>query len=98
MKLIGVTRLHALACRAAPLRGAARALHAELAAARWGEEADARAAYPDATLDAGRLVIGLDSTGCAVVAVNYKLGIIVIEFAGDRVDMPAGRPNKGRRT
>ena len=98
MKLIGITRLHALACRNAPLCEAARALHAELAAARWGEEAAVIAAYPNATLNAGRLVIGLDDTHCVVVAVNYKLGIIVIEFAGGRVDMPADRPNKGRPT
>src|SRR4051812_2769239 len=98
MKLIGVTRLYALACRAASLCGAARALHAELAAARWAKEADAAAAYPGATLNAGRLVIGLDDTHCAVVAVNYSLGVIVIEFAGDRVDMPACKSSKGRRT
>jgi len=95
MKLIGLIRLHALACRADRLRGAARALHAELAAASWRKEADATAAFPNATLDAGRLVIDLDDTHCAIVAVNYELGITVIEFAGGRVDMPAG---KGRRT
>lgn len=95
MKLIGLTRLHALACRADQFRGAARALHAELAAARWEKEADAAAAFPNAALDEGRLVIGLDDAHCAVVAVNYKLGIMVIEYAGGRVDMPAG---KGRRT
>ena len=88
MKLIGLTRLHALACRADWLRGAVWALHAELAAARWGNEADAAAAFPNATLDAGKLIIDLDDTNCAVVAVNYGLGIIVIEFAGGRVECP----------
>ena len=95
MKLIGLTRLHALACQAERFCGAARALHSELAAARWMKEADAAAAFPNAALEAGRLVIDLDDTHCAVVAVNYKMGIIVIEYAGGRVGIPAG---KGRRT
>lgn len=98
MKLIGVSRLHALACRVVELRGAARSLHAELAAAGWANAAAAAAAYPHATQHAGRLVITLDDAHCAVVAVNYKLVIILIEYAGGRVDMPAGRPSRGRRT
>ncbi len=94
MRLIGVPTLFALVQRGDPLlRGAVLALHAELVAARWRCIEDAQAAYPNAKYEAHRLVVSLDDLHCAVLAINYEMGIAVFEFAGSRMDSPTSRPN-----
>jgi hypothetical protein len=59
-----------------------RALLAELEEAQWKSEQEALKAYPNAEVDAHRLVISLDEQHCAVVALYYQSEIALIEYAG----------------
>lgn len=99
MKLIGVPLLFALAQRAdPPLRGAALALHAELAAARWSRIDEVLAAFPNAEHEPHRLIVELGDGHCAVVSISYEASIAVIEFAGRRADRTVRSPlNTGDR-
>ena len=87
MRIAGTSRLirAAMGCSAETC-GAYRAFHAELIAASWQSPQDALSAYPNAELEAHRLVVPLDERHCVVVAINYQLEIALIEHAGLRSD------------
>jgi len=99
MKLIGVPILLGVIRNADPsLRGAVLALHAELAAADWSCVEEALTSYPNAEREGHRLVVDLDHRHCAVVGINYEVGIAMIEFAGCRVNRAATlKVSAGRR-
>lgn len=67
------------------LRGAFLALHAELVVASWHSPEDVLATYPHAEQEAHRLVVSIHGTHCAIIAINYELGIALIEHAGLRL-------------
>jgi hypothetical protein len=52
-------------------------------------------AYPAAEVEAHRLIIPLGARHCIVVAINYELGLALIEYAGVRMErtkmLPATR-------
>jgi len=100
MRLIGKSALFTLAqSAAAALRDDVRALAAELEAAEWLSAAEAAGAFPRARLSDHRLIIDLDDRHCAVVAIQYELGIALVEFAGSTVEWNGSkRASKGRRS
>jgi mRNA-degrading endonuclease HigB of HigAB toxin-antitoxin module len=70
----------------ADLSAALRAFHAELEQAQWRSHSDVLTVYPRAEIEAHRFIIPLDERHCVVVALNYELGIAVIEYAGSRTN------------
>jgi hypothetical protein len=98
MRLIGISRLLSLADGAADgLRGMISAFCAELAAAKWDSLDSALAAFPKAERRRHRLVVDLDDLHCVVVGINVEAHIVVVEFAGPRVKLPAAREGRGGR-
>lgn len=99
MRLIGKSELFALAQSASTdLRDAALALTAELESAIWRSQSEAMVAFPRAAFAGHRLVIELDGRHCAVVSIQYELGIAFVEFAGATVEWTGrARRGKGRR-
>lgn len=99
MKVIGKGTLHVLATgNDAALAGAARALFAELSAARWSDAACAARTYPLAEFNGGRMVIALPSDHCAVIVANFLAGVVLVEFAGQRGKIPPHRAPKGKKS
>lgn len=99
MRLVGKLKLADFVRRVAPsMRIAAAALFAELEAADWSEAEEACAAYPNAESNGCRLSISLDDDHCVDVAINYRAGIILIEFIGRCEDSTQIQPAKRRRT
>lgn len=87
MRLMGIGRLYALATSGSgAVASAAASLHAELAAFEWSCADEAAADYPNARFAGHRIEIGLPQDNCVVVAVNYRAGVTLIEFAGPRAD------------
>ena len=81
--VVGKSRAIRLAnAGSADVCGAARALLAELVEAQWRSPQEAVSAYPCAEVKGHRLFIPLDSRHCVIVAVNYALGLALIEHAG----------------
>jgi len=99
MRLIGKSELFTFAQSATEdVREAVLALSAELEAAVWGSASDAEVAFPRAAFAGHRLIIQLDDRHCAVVAIQYELGIALVEFAGSTVDWSGNKlQRKGRR-
>lgn len=100
MRLIGKSELFTLAQSAASdLRNAVHSLAAELEAAAWRSITEAEAAFPLAALTGHRLIIDLDDRHCAVVVIQYELGIALVEFAGPTVEWSGKkRAGKGSRS
>lgn len=100
MRLIGKSELFMLAQSATvDLRDAVLSLAAELEAAVWRSLSEAKAAFPRARFAGGRLIIDFDDRHCAVVAIQYELGIAFVEFVGPTVDWSGKqRPGKGKRS
>ncbi len=98
MRLMGIGKLHALATSGnRALAGAAAALRAELAAAQWADAEDAFEAYPTARFDRHRIQIALPADHCAVVAVNYRAAVALVEFAGPQGAHHSSTPRNARK-
>ena len=99
MRLIGKSALFTLAQSVtAVLRDDVRALAAELEAAEWLSASEAAGAFPRARFSDHRLIIDLDQRHCAVVAIQYELGIALVEFAGPTLEWnESKRASKGRQ-
>lgn len=97
MRLMGIDKLHAIANAANPgLASAAACLRAELAAARWSHPEEAAADFPMAVTQGSRVEIPLDDEHRVVLLVNYRLAIVLVEFAGP-VDAAAAKLKKTRK-
>jgi hypothetical protein len=66
------------------LRDAVACLWHELEEFSWRDARDAARNYPAAKLDGHRLTIDIADGYCAVVAINFALGIALVEFAGKK--------------
>lgn len=98
MRLMGTDKLHALAIvEGHALAHAAACLAAELAAARWTHPDDAAADFPKAIFRGHRMVIRLPDRHSAVLVINYRLGIALVESAGPETEMETARSMKQRR-
>jgi len=87
MRLMGIGKLHALATSAnGAVASAATSLGAELVTFEWNCADEAAADYPNARFAGHLIEIGLPEDNCAVVAVNYRAGVALIEFAGSCAD------------
>jgi hypothetical protein len=76
-----------------------RAPAAELEAAEWLSAIEAAGAFPHARFADHRLIIDLDDRHCAVVAIQYELGIALVEFAGSTEEWSGSkRASRGRRS
>ncbi len=85
MRLMGTSRLLEFTERNGDaVQAAVRALHAELKALEWTSKQDVLASYPSAATVGNRIKVKLDEQHCVVVAINYALGIALVEFAGDQ--------------
>lgn len=99
MKVIGKGTLHVLATgNDAALAGAAHALFAELSAARWFDLDGAARTYPKAEFNGERITIALPSDHCAVIVANFPAGVVLVEFAGPRGQVPRRRALKGKKS
>jgi len=78
---MGKSRLSDLA-RIPSVRAAAASLWHELEEYSWPNVRDAAKSYPAAKLNGNRLTIDIGDRYCVVVAINFALGIALIEFAG----------------
>ena len=83
MRLMGKSKLWKLA-RVPSVRGAVASLWHELEEYSWRNARDAAKCYPSAKLDGHRLTIDLGDTHCAVIGINFELGIVLVEFAGNK--------------
>lgn len=79
------------------VRGACAALWAELEAADWRSADEVTAMFPLSLWEEGRLIVALDERACVVVAFNYRSGIALIEFAGNRGSRNETSPSKHRK-
>lgn len=97
MRLIGKSELYALAeTKDRELVQAVRALGAELEAADWHSLDNVLTAFPRAQLCEHRVTIDLDELNCAVIALNFEVGIALVEFAGPKsTPHPAIRKTEG---
>jgi hypothetical protein len=99
MRLMGKSKLSRLA-RIPSLRGPIASFWHELEEYSWQTARDAARSYPAAKLDGHRLTVELDGEHCAVVALNFELGIALIEFAGSKTGRrrraPVGESRKPR--
>lgn len=86
---MGKSRLFELA-RDPSLRGAVACLWHELEEYSWRDARDAARSYPAARLDGHRLTIDIADGHCAVVAINFALGIALVEFAGRKASRRRG--------
>jgi hypothetical protein len=87
MRVMGKSKLSWLANGgAADVSGPSRAFLAELAEARWRSVREAKFAYPAAEIEAHRLIIPFGAGYCIVLAINYELGLALIEYAGVRME------------
>ena len=83
MRVIGKSELHGLArTKDRDLREAALAFAAELEAASWRAGDHVLAAYPRGQLTGNCLIVNLDERHCVMVALNFVMGIAVVEYAG----------------
>lgn len=83
MRLMGIGKLHALATSGnGAVARAASLLRSELATFEWSTADEAASDYPTARIVRHRLEIRLPDDHCAVLAVNYRAHIALVEFAG----------------
>jgi hypothetical protein len=85
MRLMGKSKLSELA-RNPSLRGAVACLWQELEEYSWRDAREAARDYPAARLDGHRMTIDIVDGYCAIVAINFALGIALVEFAGRKAD------------
>lgn len=98
MRVMGKSRLIRLANgQSADACGASWAFLAELVEARWRSPQEATSAYPYAVIEAHRLTVPLDARHCVIVAINYELGLALIEYAGLCAECTNKLPPVGRR-
>jgi hypothetical protein len=94
MRLMGKSKLSKLA-RNPSLRGAVASFWHELEEYSWRSARDAARSYPTAKFDGHRLTVELDSEHCAIVALDFELGIALIEFAGIKTGRRRRTPRGG---
>ncbi|MES0090091.1 hypothetical protein [Mesorhizobium sp. M0030] len=83
MKLMGILRLHELACRVRNgLDGAVPALVAELEAGSWRSMAEIAAFYPTAVIDGIRVRIPLGGGYQIDLLADCEAQMVLIEYAG----------------
>jgi hypothetical protein len=98
MKLMGIGKLHALATSGdRALAGAAASLRAELSSAEWADAEDAADTYPNARFNGHRIKISLPADHCAVISVNYRAAVALVEFAGPNHAHKFSTPSKARK-
>lgn len=99
MRLIGISKLVDFARSAADdLRNAVLALSAELGTANWQSDEEVRIAFPRATFTGRRVEIDLDEKNCVIVVFGYEVGVVLVEFAGLKVECNhTPRTTKGKR-
>lgn len=90
---MGKSKLSKLA-RIPSVRSAVASLWHELEEYSWRDARDAAKCYPAANLDGHRLTIDLGDEHCAVVGLNYELGIALVEFAGSKTSRRRRRGGK----
>ena len=83
MRLIGRPQLLRLAEDAGEdLQGDVRALAAEIESASWKSLTSLKRAFPEARIEKHRAIVDLDERHCAVIIVDYKRSVAVVEYAG----------------
>ena len=89
MRLMGKSKLSELA-RIPSVRGAVACRWHELEEYSWRSSRVAVGNYPTARLEGHRLTIDIADGYCAVVAINFALGIVLVEFAGRKAGRRRG--------
>jgi len=100
MRVVGRDRLHAAMEAGAVPEVLARAWLAEALDARWAGPKDILARYEGSEfLDAETISVALDATGhCVVLFIEFRLGLIVIQFAGKIREYSMGKRRNGARS
>jgi mRNA-degrading endonuclease HigB of HigAB toxin-antitoxin module len=100
MRVVGRDRLHAAVEEGAVPDVLARAWLAEALDARWAGPKDILAHYEGSEfVDTETISVALDAAGhCVVFFIEFRIGLIVIQFAGQKREYSMGKRRSGARS